>query len=461
MRAFLLLIGLAQIFLGQSWAKTITAIGGTSSAVQTAIDGASAGDIVMIPAGNFTWDKTVSINKAIKLSASNLGSTTITNGVGSGIMLVVGSAPPFGVEISNLRFIQGTGNGTNWHMLIQKPSLVHDCYFETAGKVRRSIMWETNGGVIWNCTFYSNGSDDSAIAFQDSNGSPNGVSPSWTTNNTLGTQDTDGKANTYLEDCTFKEIYLQALDFSDNSRTVMRHCRFENSAITSHGLDTGPYGARQFEIYDNTFVFDTKGTSPSGKAYPLPMDYTIFVRGGTGVIFNNVIPDMNTQMWGNKAEIKLTVYNIRRKSAYIPCQTKWQAIHQVGQGYKDGALVVDPLYLWGNSGGGNYDNPGLSDYDDECGNGQFSKDYIRKDRDYLAGTARPGYTPYAYPHPLRTGSSTPQPTPEPTATPNPTPAPTATPEPPRPTPTPTQTWEKWMENLNDWIRANPPYPDQR
>ena len=47
--------------------------------------------------------------------------------------------------------------------------------------------------------------------------------------------------------------------------------------------------------------------------------------------------------------------------------------------------------------------------------------------------------------------------------PTPTPAPTATPEPPRPTPTPrppVQTFEKWIENLNNWIRANPPTPDQ-
>ena len=44
------------------------------------------------------------------------------------------------------------------------------------------------------------------------------------------------------------------------------------------------------------------------------------------------------------------------------------------------------------------------------------------------------------------------------ASPTPTPAPTATPTPtPKP---PVQTWEKWIENLDNWIRANPPQPDQ-
>jgi hypothetical protein len=38
--------------------------------------------------------------------------------------------------------------------------------------------------------------------------------------------------------------------------------------------------------------------------------------------------------------------------------------------------------------------------------------------------------------------------------PTPTPVPTAT-----PTPAPGQTWEDWIKKQNDWIRANPPYPD--
>ena len=42
--------------------------------------------------------------------------------------------------------------------------------------------------------------------------------------------------------------------------------------------------------------------------------------------------------------------------------------------------------------------------------------------------------------------------PAPTPTPTPTPGPT-------PVPTPLPTYEKWIEKQNDWIRANPPYPD--
>jgi hypothetical protein len=46
--------------------------------------------------------------------------------------------------------------------------------------------------------------------------------------------------------------------------------------------------------------------------------------------------------------------------------------------------------------------------------------------------------------------------------PSPTPTPSASPSPtPSPTPPPSgQTWEKWIEKQNDWIRANPPTPDR-
>jgi hypothetical protein len=228
--------------------------------------------------------------------------------------------------------------------------------------------------------------------------------------------DIKGTANTYVEDCTFNNLYLQAIDFADNSRTVVRHCTFNNSAITSHGLDTGLYGTRQWEVYNNIFTFTASGKTAAGGTYPLPLNYFFYVRGGTGVIADNVIPEIKSQLWGDKAGILMTVFNVRRKSAYIPCQTTWPAIHQVGQGYNHG-LVRDPVYIWGNTGGGNYDNPGISDSQpDECGNGQLSANYIKPGRDYVTGSAKPNYIKYRYPHPLRNIVSTPSPPRSPTTT---------------------------------------------
>ena len=48
----------------------------------------------------------------------------------------------------------------------------------------------------------------------------------------------------------------------------------------------------------------------------------------------------------------------------------------------------------------------------------------------------------------------------PAPTPSPTPVPTATPSPSATPPPSSLTYEKWIENQNNWIRANPPTPDQ-
>jgi hypothetical protein len=379
---------------------------GSVADTQNALKAVPTGSTVLIPNGSYTWSSPISINTDVNLKGESVGGVTITNNYDSGNLITVNSRTPFAVTISALKFIEGSRltSRSGITLYVNRPILLHDSDFETNGHLLRSITWGCNGGVIWGCSFYSHDQDDGAIAFQNAAGSANGVSPDWSSSDTFGTLDVNGTRNTYVEDCTFTDIYLQALDFSDNSRTVVRHCRFNNSAIASHGLDTGPYGVRQWEVYNNEFIFSTSGTSPAGRSYPLPMDYWFFVRGGTGVFWGNKIPDMISQQWGTKSTLKLTVFNIRRPSAYIPCQTTWPAIHQVGQGYNQG-LVVDPVYIWGNAGGRNYDNPGIIDWQpDQCGHGQFSEKYIKPNRDYFTGVAKPGYAEYAYPHPLRSSA---------------------------------------------------------
>jgi hypothetical protein len=40
----------------------------------------------------------------------------------------------------------------------------------------------------------------------------------------MGMADTNGTANTYVENCTFNNMFLQATDFDDISGVVIRHC---------------------------------------------------------------------------------------------------------------------------------------------------------------------------------------------------------------------------------------------
>jgi hypothetical protein len=100
------------------------------------------------------------------------------------------------------------------------------------------------------------------------------------------------------------------------------------------------------------------------------LNYWFYVRGGTGVITGNIIPDIKSQYWSDKAEISMTVQNISRIPNHIPCQTAYPAARQVGQtwvgtgGYRfptrgtcmdsaglDGMHYrTDPIYIWGNTG---------------------------------------------------------------------------------------------------------------
>jgi hypothetical protein len=151
------------------------------------------------------------------------------------------------------------------------------------------------------------------------------------------------------------------------------------------------------------------------------------------------MPDITQFGLGTKTGNQINLYNIRRRGQ-VPCQT-YPAARQMGFGSDtQGRLVSSPVYFWGNSGGGIIRI-------------LPSKTIIRmnaaitctlrlreREEDFFVDTEKPGYKPYAYPHPLRAGGSGPTPTPNPTPTATPTPPPpTPTPATPTPTPRPTVT----------------------
>lgn len=457
-----LLLATLAISCGYTVSSRTIQTDGSQADVQAAIDSASAGATIEISSGNYNWSSGVTVKKWVRV----VGNGVVLQSQTAGALFTITPQPDGSVELSGITFNGASGLAAYviCRDVAGRPPLVHDCIFRQSDFGKGSVLWEHNGGVIYNCTFESvNKADNSAIQFKEDHNDT-----AWHEPDFLGMADTDGTHNTYVEDCTFKYHYLQAMDFDGNSRTVVRHCVFDNAAVTSHGQDTGPIGGRQVELYENQFVF-TAGTSnnPPAGTFPLPMDYTIYVRqGGPMVIFNNVIPDMNTSAWGNKAEIKMALFNIRRP-AQIPCQTSYPASRQIGWGINaNGQFVLDPIYIWGNTGGGNYDNPSFADWEpDQCGNNLHTSGFVKLNREYYVKTPKPGYQPYTYPHPLRGGGGPgPTPTPQPTPTPTPTPGPSPTPTPnPTPTPSPTPSggkYSNWLDQLSDWIRQHPASPNQ-
>lgn len=352
----------------------------------------------------------------------------------------------------------GAGDGVDFNAGGGQAILLHDCWIEQGNE---SIHMAVNRGVIWNCSFDSSPFSMAPLAVH--------LQPfdltSWSTQSFMGMNDPDGQHNFYVESCDF-HAYLNATDNDEGARSVFRYNLFNNAGFGTHGADGNPLGQRYFEYYNNTGVFNgySDGTT-------FNMNWWFFVRGGTYVIHDNTLAPITSQDYPGQPDVNMTVMNLQRNIGANPCWgagtsngADYFAPHQVGMGYVTGKGVdgkgqstysismygypnpqyvgdSEPGYIWGNSR--QPLNAGTSDYGftqpDSCTGSTYdtSANYIKLNRDYFNGsTAKPGYTPYTYPHPLRSGTSsptptpTPAPTPVPTATPTPTPTPSVVPNPP-------------------------------
>jgi hypothetical protein len=247
----------------------------------------------------------------------------------------------------------------------------------------------------------------------------------------MGTADTNGASNFYFENCDF-HAYLNSTDMDNNSRAVFRHNVFNNAGLGTHGADTSLWGQRHFEFYDNVGVFNgySDGTTFS-------MNWWFFIRGGTFVIANNVLPAIDSTDYPNKPDLDITVMNLQRNAGPNPCWgagtsagARYPSPRQAGFGRVTGSGVdglgrstdsvtyvgdSEPGYVFGNtrtSGGATTAlNIGLSDFG-ECTSPDQTSNYVVSGRDYFntSGTAKPGWTAYTYPHPLTASSSSSAPT---------------------------------------------------
>ncbi|MFN3408109.1 MAG: immunoglobulin domain-containing protein [Limisphaerales bacterium] len=338
---------------------------------------------------------------------STMADTTITHNAG-GVLIRLTENSAGNVRLSGIRFV--TGSGTDDYVQITassggRPVFLHDCYFESTRNFD-CIQTASNQGIVWNCSFVAFPFSMAQLAIH----AKDCPTDSWTRLSTMGAADTTGTSNFYVEDCDF-HAWLNATDWDDNSRSVMRRNLFNNAGFGTHGADTSNYGVRHYEVYDNTFVFN--GFS-DGNTFNL--NWFFYLRGGTGVIASNVIPDIRSTDYGDKLEINMTVMNLQRAGGPNGCWSGgYPAPRQVGMGRVTGTAGNDsitykgdsePLYIWGNTG--TY-RAGTTDYGgSDCSNPASSSTFIVAGRDYFNnGTPKPGWSPFPYPHPLRPGTETP------------------------------------------------------
>lgn len=409
------------VMTGGANAADYTAASCSPTDIQSQINVATAGDRILVPSGSCTWTSGITISTPITLLPVG-GAVTILNndttpnasGTGSQPLIAITESTAGSVRVQGFTFIAGTGP-TGVGAMIDvgprasgQPVLIIGNTFTFPGG-GNSLYFRTNRGVISNNTFTGQvgGSNclNNTAALRHK---PSGLTSSWSTASSMGRSDTNGTQNLYFESNSVS-LMLEGIDADDNARTVIRYNTFTNSTVAHHGNDTSAYGARYSEIYNNTFAWDASNQSTGGcPGLPTNLNAFITLRGGTTVIHDNVIPDIKSQAWGNKPEVVFRVENLRRNAGPYACYgTKtpgtYPVPHQVGQGSDStGQRILEPAYLWSNSGGGNYDNPSLSDYSpNECGPAAPSVvDYLVYGRDFSPGTSRPDYVPFIYPHPL-------------------------------------------------------------
>jgi hypothetical protein len=381
------------LLLADVYADTHTAASCSRTDVQNAINAASDGDTVLIPAGSATWQSSspripaVSIDKGIVLKGAGMDSTVITDGNGmysyypwnEGLVWVYGEEGKpvritgIGFKSSyNAQFIRIEGTCKDWR--------IDHCKFETThyeGGYGAFVSEHTYGVIDHNIC--------SNVEFHvtEAYGELGIGDDSWDRPLALGTANA-----VYIEDCTMVFDYENndAVDGQGGGRFVFRYNTITNSCIHAHGRDSG--GVRStfsYEAYENTIISESD------------LYRSFYMCGGTGVLFNNTvtgsysIPDIHvTNVCSCTNEGSSSAACRFSKCYTYPCTD------QIGRSTNQSH---EPLYEWNNTINGENMDISLFNYFG-C---STIEGHIQENRDFYNDTQRPGYTPYVYPHPLVSG----------------------------------------------------------
>ena len=213
------------------------------------------------------------------------------------------------------------------------------------------------------------------------------------------------------------------------SQSRSRFYTFTNSGTLIHGDTSAPPG-RYIEVYNNTYTYTAQPTVVCPPDLPPNVSSFINLRGGTMLFHDNAVADINSGMaFGDPPELQFSAWSLRRNAGVAACwigtgsigASQYPMPYLTGWGFITGSTSIggvaqdlEPIYLWNNTGAGNYNTPSPGDYG--CGNSDacslcssrsLASTFIQSGREYLVNTAKPGYTPFTYPHPL--ASTTPPP----------------------------------------------------
>jgi len=422
---------------------TIFNVAATQSAIQTAHDNSLcvAGDTIQVDPGTFDCTS-LSISKAITLSGTSTepaarpakgcgASTTNMAFVGASNSVVITKQAAGQIVIRGFNLSTRYDGAGNKPVLITGPwATCPVIFYNNNCNIYANTMVEcyVPGGMIWSRNTMAANYNAGPFTVKDATNSYG----SWTSDPTMGSADTTGLLNHYFEDNIMVGSTNGIMDADDGCRIVHRYNDLTYGMFNSHGYDTSRYGLRHFEIYENTYDRGDPDTllgieSGDSQRYGNVVQ-VIWIRGGTGVVYNNSLEEIASGTWGACPTSCKPMIRISGRAYQEPglitvsdvdltaktCGTLvYPERRQPGQSYVGGIQTTDPIYFWGNTnpaGGGS-----SSTWDDalivegwggaSCG-GDITV-WLASGRDYInpalsGGSAKAGYTAYTYPHPLIT-----------------------------------------------------------
>ena len=407
------LIALWLILVAGSASATtynVTCSGTITSALQSAVNSATDGDTVNISSGSCSAGGVSWSNKNITVQGQGIGTTTV-----SGLSFDVTVTTKASWRITGM----SVGGPTSWRVDAVgrttgiKGWRIDNIAFSygSCGQNIAITIYGITWGLIDSSTFnnagnaiflmgYAEGTDE--VSPWPPDGDPGMGGYSWLLPLNLGTDEA-----VYIEDNTFTladACYVGVNDAYYGSRIVFRHNTVTNSYFQNHAARTYERGGiLKVELYNNDFNATDSGWYRA-----------IHIRSGTGVVFNNTLRGYFTTMnvdnqRSDGANTSTPFGACDGSSAWDGNVTDgWPCLDQIGRGPGVNPLTGDqpsePLYIWNNgsdagcsTGGSCSNNRTMTNSTDDAA--------VESGRDYINNgtTAKPGYTPYTYPHPLRGG----------------------------------------------------------
>lgn len=393
-----------------------------SSAFNTAQAGAVDGDVLVLPAGDFSQIDRLTITKLIGIRSVSNGATTLRrpnsmsdatlNSVESIFRFATFSNKTSGIIIKGINFVSktpvsgSTARDIAIDMNYAYDFIIESCTFQYFGSAAVNVYHRNNlaMGLIHSNTFTDCQKGDGLGYGYGVQVNGEGSSVPWLQNVIYGDYN-----KIYIEDNVFTHC-RHAIASAGGALVVGRYntvnqnwinnpsepyTHFLDSHSSRGTADVNYYGTKYTEFYNNTLtntVFDDGTTIVPGQDSSRLVELAIAIRSGEGVIYNNVIS--GTQH-GIGIYADATPFGSTFPMKYCPGEESGliRGASNLGTSSFD---TRGDFWIWGNSFT-NASSLGLTGFSEAIHNYNSPTGAFVEERDYHL-SPKPGYVAAGYPH---------------------------------------------------------------